>query len=158
MEHVIVHATGLVAYMEWVATRHQHCKRILRTLLLIPNTSQRLSHLYWNALGRRTPRHTRITPSASSSVRQHSLYLRAQRHAWESLHTQRPVESRLYSSHGGNKRSTLTTLKFLLIPQLRINLRLASTHSKCYPSEVKSIGRGRGPGIRRWRRCRRRGR
>ena len=38
------------------------------------------------------------------------------------------------------------------------NLRLASTHSTCYPSDVEMSCRGRRPWIRRWRGCRRRGR
>ena len=38
------------------------------------------------------------------------------------------------------------------------NLRLAPTHSTCYPREVKRSCRGRRPGIRKWRGCRRRGR
>ena len=34
------------------------------------------------------------------------------------------------------------------------NLRLAPTHSTCYPSEVERSCRGRRPGVRKWRRGR----
>ena len=116
------------------------------------------------------PRLARVSDSTAS-------YLRAQRHAWKSLHTQRPVERWLHSSRGGNKRSTLAqgggkgntgskrhirnlmlNDSFCLGERWAIRHSLASTHSMCYLSEVKRSGRGRRPGVRRWRGCRRRGR